>query len=67
VHTAQGRLSGYILALLPPVVGAAIFALNPDYILTLFRDPAGKVMLVTACLLQVLGYLWIRRIVNVEI
>jgi len=67
VHTAQGRLSGYILALLPPVVGMAIFSLNPDYMLTLFHDPAGKVMLVTACLFQVLGYLWIRRIVNVEI
>ena len=67
VYTAQGRFSGYVLAVLPIAVGSMIFLLNPDYIATLFREPVGQVMLVTALILQLLGFLWIRRIVDIEI
>jgi tight adherence protein B len=67
VYTAQGRMAGYVLAVLPIAVGVIIFFLNPDYMLTLFRDPIGKFALVTASVLQTLGYYWIRRIVDVEI
>ncbi|MGH7536630.1 MAG: type II secretion system F family protein [Gemmatimonadales bacterium] len=67
VYTAQGRLAGYVLAVLPIAVGTIIFFLNPDYMLTLFRDPAGKFALVAALILQTSGYIWIRRIVNIDI
>jgi len=67
VYTAQGRMAGYVLAVLPVTVGLIIFSLNPDYMLTLFRDPIGKAALITAVVLQTIGYLWIRRIVNIEI
>lgn len=67
VYTAQGRLTGYVLAVLPIFVGFGIFLLDRDYIVTLFTDPLGKAMVVTAVILQILGYLWIRRIVDIEI
>lgn len=66
-YTAQGRLSGYILVVLPIAVGSVIFVLNPDYILTLFRERIGHFLLVTGAVMQFLGYLWIRKIINIEI
>ena len=65
--TAQGRMSGYVLGGLPIAIGFALFALNPDYILTLFREPLGHLMLAAAAVLQVTGYMWIRKITNIEI
>ena len=67
VYTAQGRFSGYVLAILPIAVGAAVYSLNPSYIMLLFTDPIGKLMLITAVIFQLIGFLWIRKIVNIEI
>lgn len=67
VYTAQGRLSGLILALLPVGVGFLMYLLNGEYTLELFRDPRGRFMVGTALCLQVLGYLWIRKVVDVEL
>lgn len=66
-YTAQGRISGYVLAVLPIAVGAIIFLLNPDYIRLLFTHGVGRFLLVTAGVMQIIGYLWIRKIVNIEI
>jgi len=67
VYTAQGRFSGYVLAVLPIAVGSAIFAINREYMLILFRDPLGHWLLPIGVMLQILGYVWIRRIVHIEI
>jgi tight adherence protein B len=67
VYTAQGRFSGYVLAVLPIAVGAAIYSLNPPYIRLLFTDPMGKLMLLTAVIFQIIGFLWIRKIIDIEI
>jgi tight adherence protein B len=67
VYTAQGRMAGYVLAVLPISVGFIIFLLNPDYMMTLFRDPAGRLSLAVAAVLQTSGYFWIRNIVNIDI
>lgn len=66
VLTAQGRVSGYVLGLLPLVLGGVIFLISRDYILTLFIKPVGQVMLVLAAIFQISGYLWIRKIVDIE-
>jgi tight adherence protein B len=66
VITAQGRLSGYVLAFLPIALGLAIYTLNRDYMMPIFEEPAGRLMLTGAIILQVLGYLWIRRILDIE-
>jgi len=67
VYTAQGRLTGYILAALPILLGLAITALNPAYMAVLFEEPMGKVLLAAAAMLQFLGFLLIRRIIDIEI
>jgi tight adherence protein B len=66
VYTVQGRLSGYILAALPIFVGCMIYLINPDYISVLFTHPIGKALTWFAAALQFVGFLWIRKIVNVE-
>ena len=68
VHTltAEGRLSAYILGILPLALGVFIFAVNRSYVAVLFQSFAGKVMLVGALLLQVIGFFWMYRIVKIE-
>ena len=65
--TGEGRLSGLLLLVLPFVLLVAVYKLNPDYIMILFRDPVGKQMLAIAAFMQVLGALMIRKIVNIKV
>ena len=67
VITAQGRLSGYILSVLPIAVGLGIFLISPEYMAPLVDTTVGHFLIVAAVVAQILGYLWIRRIVNIEI
>jgi len=65
-HTAQGRMTAWILGIAPLVAGAGMFMLNPDYMRPLLHEPLGRIMLMSALGLQVFGYLVIRRITEVE-
>lgn len=67
VYTAQGRFSGYILAALPIVMVSVLNVLNPEYIGLLFRETVGHYLLAAAVVLQVIGFLIIRKIVNIKI
>lgn len=66
VYTAQGRMSGYTLAALPILVGLAITMINPAYMQTMFHESLGRALLVGAGVLQLIGFLWIRRIVDIR-
>jgi tight adherence protein B len=65
--TGEGRLSGVVLIVLPLVLFAAVYQLNPGYIMLLFQDPLGTKMLVIAVFMQILGALVIRKIVNIKV
>lgn len=65
--TAQGRLSGWIIGLMPAALGGLIFLINRDYVRMLFTDVLGQAMLVAAGVLQVIGVLVIRRMVRLEV
>jgi len=67
VYTAQGRMSGYALAALPIVVGLITFLMQPDYIGLLFSTAMGQALIVTAVFLQLVGVIWIRNIINIDI
>ena len=67
VHTAQAKLTGIILMCLPPVMGAITLALNYEYMKIIFNDPWGIRLLIAAAVLQLVGLLWIRKIVNIEV
>jgi len=65
--TAQGRLSGWVLGFLPIGLGAALYLMNPKYIGILFVHPLGKAMLTVAGVMQVTGFLFIRKIINIKV
>lgn len=64
--TAQGRLSGFVVGSLPLVLGALIWWLNPEYLEILLTSALGQVMLGTAAVLAVIGFLLIRKLVSVD-
>lgn len=67
VFTAQGRLSGLILGLLPLIFGLLVSTINPDYIAPLFTEPAGRKILFVAFLMQFTGFIVIRRILKIKL
>ena len=52
---------------LPPLLFVAVYRMNPDYLMLLFTDDLGKKMLIGGILLQLLGALVIRKIVNIRV
>jgi tight adherence protein B len=67
VHTAHGRFTGYVLLALPAVLCVALSLLNPDHMNLLFRERIGQMLLVTAVVMQTIGYFWIRQVVKIEV
>lgn len=65
--TGEGRLSGVVLLGLPPVLFVVMWYLNPGYSMTLFTDPMGHQMLAGAIIMQIVGALVIRKIVNIKV
>lgn len=65
--TAQGRMSGVIVSLLPVALLLALRLINPDYVNILFTHPTGQFMLGTAIAGQLLGIIAIQKIVNIEV
>jgi tight adherence protein B len=65
--TAEGRLSGIILILLPPVLAMILMIINPEYESQLFSHPLGQLMCVAAVFFQLLGMVCIHKIVNIKV
>ena len=64
--TAEQRLTAWILGLLPLGVGLGLAVLNPAYVLTLFTTTPGRYLLGFVVVLQLVGFLVLRRILRVE-
>ncbi|MDA1054051.1 MAG: type II secretion system F family protein [Planctomycetota bacterium] len=65
--TGEGRLSGIVLLSLPPVLFVVMFRLNPDYVMVLFTDEIGKLLLTGAVFMQLLGAVVIKKIINIKV
>lgn len=65
--TAQGRMQGLVLSLMPLVVGGALAALQPALFAPFVRSAAGVAVIAAAVLLVVLGAISIRKIVSIDI
>jgi Flp pilus assembly protein TadB len=65
--SAEGRLSAYVLIGLPVGLAAFLFMFRPEYMRLLYTTLMGIVMLVGAVVLLVLGSLWMRKLVRVEV
>ena len=66
VLTAQGRMTGWILATLPAALGLALYILNPTQMNAFVKDPLGFRLLELAIVLQLVGVVAIRKIVAVQ-
>lgn len=67
VYTAQGRLSGYALATLPLAVAFFTWLGQPEYMSLLITTALGRILITIAIVLQFIGLLWIRKIINIDI
>jgi tight adherence protein B len=65
--TSQQRMTGVIIGGLPIFVGLIMLAINPDYMSLLFTETVGKVLLLMAAGLEVLGIVLIRSLLSFEV
>jgi len=66
VLSAHGRITGWVLAGLPPALAVAMMITSPGHMMTLVNDPMGPPMIFGALFLQITGMLIIRKLVNIE-
>jgi tight adherence protein B len=67
VHSAQGRLTGWILSALPVVLGILIFLINPKYIDVLLTRPLGHRLMAIGAVMNLFGLLVIRKIIRIKV
>ncbi len=67
IYTAQGRMTGWILSLLPVTMFFLLSLANRSYCRVLVEDPTGRKLVLAGLGLMALGGLAIRKIVNVKI
>jgi tight adherence protein B len=65
--SAEGRMSAWVLALVPIILFAVISVTTPDYLPVLVNDPRGHKMIIYGLISGVLGVLWIRKILRIEV
>jgi tight adherence protein B len=67
VLTAEGRASAVILSLMPPLAALGIWLLQPDYVKGLFDHTIGVIAVIAAVALNIIGWFWLRRIMDIEV
>lgn len=65
--SAHGKMTATALSAIPAAVGVLMFYTNPDYVKFFFKDDVGEIMLGAAVTLQLIGYLVMKKIVNIEV
>jgi tight adherence protein B len=65
--SGQGRLTAAVLTVLPIVTLAMLRLASPDYLHGLTEDPLGRPLLASAVVFQVIGYLIMKRLINIEV
>jgi tight adherence protein B len=67
VYTAHGRMTGWVLLALPAALACALMVINPAHMNLLFTERMGRMMLMGTVVMQTIGYVWIRKIVTIEV
>jgi tight adherence protein B len=65
--SAEGRMSAWVLALVPLILFGAMAIMNPDYLPILFEEPLGRKLAALAFVWAGIGLYWIRRIIRIEV
>jgi tight adherence protein B len=65
--TAEGRLSAWILGIFPPGFALVLFAIQPDYMKVLFQNGIGVIAVIVSAVMAGIGFLWLRRMMQIEV
>lgn len=65
--TAQGRLSGIVIGLLPIAVGIIIYFMQPEYMGSFFKHPIGMMMIAGGTVSGIIGFVLIQKITTIEV
>ena len=65
--TAQGKASGMVLTVIPVAMALFLYLTAPDYIMPLFTTTIGRMFIAGAALLVIVGFIIIRKIVDIKI
>lgn len=65
--TAEGRISGVVLVMMPVAMAGILLVINPPYIKTLITEPIGPYLICTAVILQVIGGIIIKKMLVLDI
>jgi tight adherence protein B len=65
--TAEGRISAIVLALLPPILGVAMWIINPNYMRTLFDTTVGQLLILGGIVLALVGFFWMKKVIQIEV
>ena len=65
--TGEGRISGVVLMGLPIVLFFAVYYLNPEYVMLLFNRELGRQMITVAVIMQIVGAIIIKKIVDIKV
>jgi len=66
VLTASGTISGYVIGLLPVILMLILMVINPGYMEMFFVTSLGRLMLLAAVVLELIGFLVVKRIVTIK-
>lgn len=64
--TAQGKMSGFIVMVMPILLGGAIYVFNKSYMMLLFTTSVGRILLAMCVVNEILGFFIIRKIIRIE-
>lgn len=65
--TAQGRLSGIVIGLLPIILAFVLYLIEPNYIGTLFTHPIGIALTVAGLISGIIGFVLIQKLTTIEV
>ena len=65
--SAEGRMSAWILALIPFALAIALELASPGYLEVLIKDPLGKKLILSAFFMMIVGVFWIRSVIRIEV
>ncbi|HEV2011103.1 MAG TPA: type II secretion system F family protein [Candidatus Limnocylindria bacterium] len=65
--TAQGRVSGYLVAFLPIGLGVALNAINPAFMAPLFTQTIGRILIGVGAVMMFIGFMAIRKITDIKV
>lgn len=65
--TAEGRMSAWVLGVFPPAFAGILFLVQPDYMEILVSDPRGIIAVGAAAVMACIGFMWLRKIMTIEV